>query len=114
MEEQTIVVKKGSLSSFLVGALIGAGVALLIAPMSGRDTRHKITEKGTEIKDRAVVLANDTRSRAQETYETARTRFEDTVKTMRERNKDKESETVDELKRELEVTEDMTDRAFPL
>ena len=40
------------MKKFLYGALIGAGVALLYAPASGRSTRSKI-------RDKAVGLGND-------------------------------------------------------
>jgi gas vesicle protein len=49
---------------YLVGAAIGAAVALLMAPKSGQDTRHLIRSKSGEIKDRAVETVEDTRARA--------------------------------------------------
>ncbi len=37
--------------SFLTGALIGAGLALLFAPMSGRETRELLGEKYGEARE---------------------------------------------------------------
>ena len=37
--------------SFLGGAAIGAVVALLLAPDSGQNTRHKIVDKIKHVKD---------------------------------------------------------------
>lgn len=42
-----------SLSAFMLGALVGAGVALLLAPQSGEDTRKQLGEKGRELADEA-------------------------------------------------------------
>jgi gas vesicle protein len=39
--------------SFFLGGLIGAGVALLLAPKSGRETREKIKELAGEAKGKA-------------------------------------------------------------
>lgn len=41
------------LFSFLLGSLVGAGVALLIAPQSGRETREKIREYADSVKEKA-------------------------------------------------------------
>jgi len=38
--------------SFLLGGIVGAGVALLLAPQSGRETREKIRDYAEDIKDR--------------------------------------------------------------
>lgn len=40
-------------SGMLVGAALGAGVALLFAPRSGRRTRQKLRHAATELGDRA-------------------------------------------------------------
>lgn len=48
--------------TFAVGALIGAGVALLYAPQSGKETRKLITKKAKLLKDKA----QDTVEHAQE------------------------------------------------
>lgn len=49
------------LTAFAIGGLIGAGIALLMAPQSGKKTRHLIMSKSQEIRDRAVESAEDTR-----------------------------------------------------
>jgi len=52
--------------SFLTGAAIGAGLALLFAPQSGKETRKQIkdfAEKiGEEVKDNYEKVAEKTRS----------------------------------------------------
>jgi gas vesicle protein len=42
------------LVSFLIGGIIGAGLALLFAPQSGRKTRKQIAEMADEVKDYAT------------------------------------------------------------
>ena len=52
------------LAGFVIGGLIGAGVALLMAPQSGEETRALITDKSIELRDRAYDTAGDVQSRA--------------------------------------------------
>lgn len=45
--------------AFLVGGLIGAAIALLYAPQSGRETRKDITKTARRIKKETVHLVED-------------------------------------------------------
>jgi gas vesicle protein len=45
--------RSGSLSGFLWGALVGAGVAMLFAPRSGREVRDEIRVGALRLRDRA-------------------------------------------------------------
>jgi gas vesicle protein len=73
------------LAGFVIGGLVGAAVALLMAPQSGEETRAVIMEKGIELKDKAVVSAEETRSRAEKAMEDARVRAEESVEELRVR-----------------------------
>ena len=43
----------GSLvASFLLGGIVGAGIAILLAPQSGRETREKIKELAETVKEK--------------------------------------------------------------
>ena len=64
------------LVGFVVGGLVGASVALLLAPQSGEETRTLIREKSIELKDKAVETAEEARTRAEKAMEDARTRAE--------------------------------------
>jgi gas vesicle protein len=49
----------GIVTAFAVGALVGAGIALLYAPQSGKETRKLIADKGRELKGRAQDTLED-------------------------------------------------------
>ena len=49
----------GMVTAFAVGALVGAGIALLVAPQSGKETRDLLARKTRELKDRAGDALDD-------------------------------------------------------
>ena len=51
----------GILVAAMVGAAVGAGVALLFAPSSGRETRDWLAHKSRAIKDRVTFAAEQSR-----------------------------------------------------
>jgi len=51
------------LLSFLLGGVVGAGLALLIAPQSGEATRRKIKELADDIKDKTNEYLNETKDK---------------------------------------------------
>ncbi|MBI5211861.1 MAG: YtxH domain-containing protein [Nitrospirae bacterium] len=53
-DENTALV---ALFSFLAGGLVGAGVALLLAPQSGKKTRKQIREFADDVKEQASEYA---------------------------------------------------------
>jgi gas vesicle protein len=54
------------LAGFLIGGLIGAATALLLAPKSGEETRTIIKTKGIELKDKATETTAELKTRAEE------------------------------------------------
>ena len=44
----------GTLAAFAVGAAVGAGLALLFAPRSGRETRELLAQRACDLRDKAV------------------------------------------------------------
>jgi gas vesicle protein len=54
----------GFVSGLIIGGLIGAVVALVLAPQSGEETRDLIRGKAHEFRGKAMDLASDLRDRA--------------------------------------------------
>jgi gas vesicle protein len=61
-----------STASFLLGGLIGAGVALLLAPRSGRELRGLIGSKVREGAERGRLLGEQAAQRSREVLDEAR------------------------------------------
>ncbi len=87
------------LSGLIIGGLIGAAVALLLAPQSGEETRVLIRDKSIELKDRAVETAEEARVRAEAAAAEARARADELAheaKTKAEELKQRGQHFVDE------------------
>ena len=67
------------LSGLVLGAVIGAGVAMLTAPQSGRRTRRRIRKVAGDIRhtatDRWDDLADDVKVRVDDAIDGARKKF---------------------------------------
>lgn len=83
---------------YVIGALIGAGIALLMAPQSGQDTRNLLLNKGTEVKDRAVGTVGDTRERASKALDEVTHSAKESLTSLRNRSGD----MIDEQKSRVE------------
>lgn len=71
---------------FLLGTFVGAVLALLFTPTSGREVRSQIRERGIELKQRAEDLgeeasrrAADLRARGQALVEEQKTRIQEAI-----------------------------------
>jgi gas vesicle protein len=67
------------LAGFVIGGLIGAGVALLMAPQSGEETRALIADKSIELRDRASETAGDVQTRASDYAQQTAQRYDEQV-----------------------------------
>ena len=65
------------LSGLVVGGLIGAAVAVVLAPQSGEETRGQIRQRGVELRERADTEAQQIRLRAEQTLADVRAQTED-------------------------------------
>jgi gas vesicle protein len=72
-------------AGLIVGGLVGAAVALLLAPQSGEETRAIIRDKSIELKDRTLEYGAEARSRAEQALEDARTRADLALEEVRSR-----------------------------
>ncbi|MGH7392339.1 MAG: YtxH domain-containing protein [Candidatus Rokuibacteriota bacterium] len=67
----------GYLGWFLFGAVLGAAVALLTTPRTGRENRHLLTEHGGDVAKRAQEWAGDAQTHAGEWLDKSREMFEE-------------------------------------
>jgi gas vesicle protein len=74
----------GSVGPFLVGLALGAGIALLMAPQSGEETRREITDRVRRAKDAATEAVGDLSDAIGETIDHARDRVEEGIDSARE------------------------------
>ena len=66
----------GVLVAFVLGAIAGAAVALLVAPATGEETRRKLGEKAREGRDKAADAARQGREFLRNQREGISTAFE--------------------------------------
>lgn len=68
--------------SFLLGGIVGAGLALLLAPQSGAETRRRITEASEDLKHKADDLAKQARSSVESAIDRGKEVFEEKKSTV--------------------------------
>jgi len=86
-DEPFVIVEKregGSIGPFLIGLVVGAGIALLLAPQSGEDTRREIADRVKRAKDAAAETVGDLGEAIGETIDHARDRVEEGIDSARE------------------------------
>ena len=62
---------------FLLGGALGASLALLFAPESGRRTRERLRDLAADVRDRTIDFSEDFRDKAEEVIERGRETFEE-------------------------------------
>ena len=83
-DEAFIVIEKhNDAGSLLVGVLIGAAVALLFAPRSGKETRGEIRRKARQAGDAVKGIAEEVTGQVAETYDGAKARVEEQIDQVR-------------------------------
>ena len=60
---------KGFLVGMLFGGIVGAGAALLFAPMEGTETRRKISDTSRSAKNKVAKAASSVKSRVKREQE---------------------------------------------
>jgi gas vesicle protein len=65
------------LLTFLLGGVVGAGLALLFAPMSGRETRQKIVEMTDDVKDKSTEYASQAKSKVTSLVDEGKTLYDE-------------------------------------
>jgi len=85
-DEPYVVIEKseGSTGSFLLGLALGAGVALLFAPRSGRETRRELNRSATRVRDAAQGMAEDLTGTVKDRFHEARQQVEERIDSARQ------------------------------
>lgn len=92
------------LAGFVIGALVGAATALILAPQSGPATRQQLMDAGNDLRhsadthvreyrDKAGSLVADTRSRAQHLTD----QVQDQVRIVLDAGKEQGTQVADDL-----------------
>jgi len=79
--EPYVVVERqeAGVGSFILGLALGAGVALLLAPQSGEETRQSIARRARRAQEAAQDLVEDMSGVVAEKFHDVRDRVEDTI-----------------------------------
>lgn len=107
-DQPYIVIEKersGSLGPFFVGALVGAGLALLFAPKSGEETQEEIKEQALRLKSAAQDRIQDVQRDLEDRLDQARAGVEariDSVKDAVDAGRRAALEARDDLEGKLE------------
>ncbi len=62
---------------FILGGAIGAGLAMLFAPESGRRTRERLRDLAADMRDKTVDLSEELRDKAEDALERSREVYEE-------------------------------------
>jgi gas vesicle protein len=73
------------LAGFIIGSLVGAAAALILAPQSGRETRDQLVDKSSTFRDRAGQYGHEYREKAGSYLADARLRVTDASSQAQER-----------------------------
>jgi gas vesicle protein len=86
-DEPYVVIEKhesAGITPFLVGLAVGAGVALLFAPRSGRATRRDIKRRAMRVRQAAEDTVTGVADTVAEGFNAARQRVEDQIDSARQ------------------------------
>jgi gas vesicle protein len=81
VEEPYVVVERGGpgVGSFILGIALGAGVALLLAPQSGEETRRTIARRARRAQEVAQDFVQDVSGTVAEKFKEVRSTVEDRI-----------------------------------
>jgi gas vesicle protein len=75
-------------TGMVIGSLVGAATALMLAPQSGEETRALLRDKSIELKDKAVEYSQDVQMRAEKTLQDTREQLDVVVEDLRARTEE--------------------------
>jgi len=62
---------------FILGGVLGASLAMLFAPESGRRTRERLRDLAADVRDKTLDLSEDLRDKAEDAVERGREAYEE-------------------------------------
>jgi len=65
------------LLTFLLGGIVGAGLALLFAPQSGNETRRKISEMTDDVRDKSTEYAHQAKAKVTSLVDEGKTLYDE-------------------------------------
>jgi gas vesicle protein len=95
----------GGLGPFVLGALVGAGIALLLAPQSGEETQEEIKAGALKLKKAAQDRAREVQHDLEDRFDVARENLQARVESVKEAvdsGRQAALEAREELERKLE------------
>jgi len=101
--------RSGGIGAFLLGALVGAGVALLFAPRSGEQTRAEIRTGVRRLRERAEDTVRNVQDAVSQTLDTVRSGVSDRLDAARdafEAGRQAARDTRDDVERRVRETRD--------
>lgn len=107
-ESATVIIEKergSELGPFILGALVGAGLALLFAPQTGKETQEQLRERARRLRDVTEERVKDLRDTTGERVKDLRDDFGSRVDSARDlvdRGRQSAAETRAELEARLE------------
>ena len=91
---------KGAL---VLGALIGAGVAVLIAPDKGSVTRDKLKKEGKEVKDQLVSDIKEVKEDMSKAAKSGKDKFKEDLKDFASKTSYKTEQAITFLEKQLAI-----------
>ena len=76
------------MAGFIIGGLVGAATALLLAPQSGEETRTIIHDKSIELRDKATETTAEARARAEAALREAQARYDEVTRQAKEKTEE--------------------------
>jgi gas vesicle protein len=97
------------MAGFVIGGLVGAATALILAPQSGEETRSQIASRGADLRMAGEERIGEYRSIASDAVSDARSRVQDSTSNLQEQarivldeGKTKVNEAVEKGKQKVE------------
>lgn len=93
-----MIINKGTL---VLGALIGAGLGLLLAPEKGKVTRDKLKKEGEEIKNQITKDFSEVKDDISKASESGKVKFKEEMKDFASKASYKTEEAITFLEKQL-------------